>query len=56
MNAKTTAPTSTVAVATLPTAAELKDKIIRHLHGTLGTDVNKASPQAWWRADLCCGQ
>ncbi|MDZ7901232.1 MAG: hypothetical protein U5L01_01200 [Rheinheimera sp.] len=39
-----------VAVAKLPTAAELKEKIIRHLYGTLGTDVNKASPQAWWRA------
>jgi glycogen phosphorylase len=29
---------------------QLKDKIVRHLHATLGTDVNKASPQAWWRA------
>ncbi|SEH88684.1 starch phosphorylase [Rheinheimera pacifica] len=29
---------------------QLKDQIIRHLHSTLGTDVNKASPQAWWRA------
>lgn len=48
MNPTTTE--TTVAVATLPLAAELKDRIIRHLHGTLGTDVNKASPQAWWRA------
>ena len=32
-----------VAVAKLPTAAELKEKIIRHLYGTLGTDVNKAT-------------
>ena len=29
---------------------QLKEQIIRHLHSTLGTDVNKASPQAWWRA------
>lgn len=29
---------------------QLKQLIIRHLHGTLGTDVNKASPKAWWRA------
>ena len=29
---------------------QLKDKIVRHLHATLGTDVNKASPKAWWRA------
>lgn len=29
---------------------QLKDQIVRHLHSTLGTDVNKASPQAWWRA------
>ena len=26
---------------------QLKEQIIRHLHSTLGTDVNKASPQAW---------
>ncbi|MGP9801077.1 glycogen/starch/alpha-glucan phosphorylase [Rheinheimera sp. NSM] len=29
---------------------QLKEQIIRHLHSTLGTDVNKASPQAWWSA------
>ncbi|MBU1311976.1 MAG: glycogen/starch/alpha-glucan phosphorylase [Gammaproteobacteria bacterium] len=29
---------------------QLKDNIVRHLHASLGTDVNKASPQAWWRA------
>ncbi|MDX3775611.1 glycogen/starch/alpha-glucan phosphorylase [Chromatiaceae bacterium AAb-1] len=29
---------------------QLKERIIRHLHSTLGTDINKASPQAWWRA------
>lgn len=29
---------------------QLKEQIVRHLHSTLGTDVNKASPQAWWRA------
>lgn len=41
--------TATTSVATL-TTEQLKDKIIRHLHASLGTDVNKASPQAWWRA------
>jgi len=29
---------------------QLKESIIKHLHSTLGTDVNKASHQAWWRA------
>ena len=47
---KTPSSQRTVAVAALPSAAELKERIIRHLHGSLGTDVNKASPQAWWRA------
>tara|TARA_R110002126_G_scaffold38993_19_gene116058 strand:+ start:10574 stop:13066 length:2493 start_codon:yes stop_codon:yes gene_type:complete len=36
-------------VVTLSTE-QLKDIIVRHLHASLGTDVNKASPQAWWRA------
>ena len=35
---------------TAPGTEQLKDNIVRHLHATLGTDVNKASPQAWWRA------
>ncbi|WP_333608199.1 glycogen/starch/alpha-glucan phosphorylase [Arsukibacterium sp.] len=29
---------------------QLKEKIVKHLHSSLGTDVNKASSQAWWRA------
>ncbi len=29
---------------------QLKERIVKHLHSTLGTDINKASPQAWWRA------
>jgi len=41
---------ASVAIAELPTTEQLKSEIIKHLHGTLGTDVNKASPQAWWRA------
>ncbi len=39
-----------MAIADLPSTEELKNSIIKHLHGSLGTDVNKASPQAWWRA------
>jgi starch phosphorylase len=44
--------TSTASAAsTANTATEqLKESIIKHLHSTLGTDVNKASHQAWWRA------
>jgi starch phosphorylase len=41
---------ASVAIADLPSTEELKNSIIKHLHGSLGTDVNKASPQAWWRA------
>ncbi|WP_337843521.1 glycogen/starch/alpha-glucan phosphorylase [Rheinheimera sp.] len=41
---------ATGAVAHLPTSDELKNSIVRHLHGTLGTDINKASRQAWWSA------
>ncbi|WP_198411269.1 glycogen/starch/alpha-glucan phosphorylase [Marinimicrobium alkaliphilum] len=29
---------------------DLKEKILTHLHVSLGTDRNKASRQAWWRA------
>lgn len=29
---------------------QLKQNIVKHLHSSLGTDVNKASSQAWWRA------
>lgn len=45
-----TAVTAPVAVDKIPNATEMKELIIRHLHNTLGTDVNKASRQAWWRA------
>ncbi|MFC4654304.1 MULTISPECIES: glycogen/starch/alpha-glucan phosphorylase [Rheinheimera] len=41
---------ATGAVAHLPTSDDLKNSIVRHLHGTLGTDINKASRQAWWSA------
>lgn len=41
--------TEATSVARLNTE-QLKDNIVRHLHASLGTDVNKASPQAWWRA------
>lgn len=50
MNASSGSSTANRAVAQRPDAAHLKESIIRHLHSTLGTDVNKASPQAWWRA------
>lgn len=41
--------------ATSPDALQLdkdglKDAIVRHLHGTLGTDENKANNHAWWKA------
>ncbi len=29
---------------------QMRENIVRHLHVSLGTDINKASPQAWWRA------
>lgn len=32
------------------TTEQLKERIIKHLHSTLGTDANKAGQQAWWRA------
>ena len=50
MNAKVATASETTAVGQRPNAIELKERIVRHLHSTLGTDVNKASPQAWWRA------
>lgn len=50
MNAKVATAPETTAVGQRPNAIELKERIVRHLHSTLGTDVNKASPQAWWRA------
>ncbi|MCC5824741.1 glycogen/starch/alpha-glucan phosphorylase [Alkalimonas sp.] len=49
MTKKTTSKKPTSASLQL-TAEQLKERIVRHLHATLGTDVNKASPQAWWRA------
>jgi starch phosphorylase len=44
--------TSTAKAASAANTAteQLKQSIIKHLHSTLGTDVNKASHQAWWRA------
>ncbi|EIW90609.1 glycogen/starch/alpha-glucan phosphorylase [Alishewanella agri BL06] len=44
--------TSTAKAANAANTAteQLKESIIKHLHSTLGTDVNKASHQAWWRA------
>ncbi len=32
------------------TAKGMRQKILNHLHGTLGTYEEKASPQAWWKA------
>lgn len=32
------------------TAEQFKDSIIKHLHGTFGTDANKASNRSWWNA------
>ncbi|WP_290609867.1 glycogen/starch/alpha-glucan phosphorylase [Arsukibacterium sp. UBA3155] len=42
--------TSPKAAASGATTEQLKQNIIKHLHSSLGTDVNKASSQAWWRA------
>ncbi|OCW96091.1 glycogen/starch/alpha-glucan phosphorylase [Alishewanella sp. HH-ZS] len=42
--------TASAAKAANTAAEQLKESIIKHLHSTLGTDVNKASHQAWWRA------
>lgn len=50
MKKSTSKAKASVAIAALPSTEELKNSIIKHLHGSLGTDVNKASPQAWWRA------
>lgn len=50
MKKTTSKAKASVAIADLPSTEELKNSIIKHLHGSLGTDVNKASPQAWWRA------
>lgn len=32
------------------TAEQFKESIISHLHGTFGTDANKASGRSWWNA------
>ena len=50
MKKTTSKAKASMAIADLPSTEELKNSIIKHLHGSLGTDVNKASPQAWWRA------
>lgn len=50
MKKTTSKAKASVAIADLPSTEELKNSIIKHLHGSLGTDVNKANPQAWWRA------
>lgn len=42
--------TASVAKAANTATEQIKESIIKHLHSTLGTDVNKASHQAWWRA------
>lgn len=42
--------TASAAKAANTATEQLKESIIKHLHSTLGTDVNKASHQAWWRA------
>jgi starch phosphorylase len=44
------ASTTTSAVIDGASTEQLKQNIIKHLHSSLGTDVNKASSQAWWRA------
>lgn len=31
-------------------AEQFKESIIKHLHGTFGTDANKASKRSWWNA------
>lgn len=45
---KTTTATPAAAAATA--TEQLKERIVKHLHSTLGTDLNKANHQAWWRA------
>lgn len=42
--------TASAAKAANTATEQIKESIIKHLHSTLGTDVNKASHQAWWRA------
>ncbi|WP_445424658.1 glycogen/starch/alpha-glucan phosphorylase [Alishewanella sp. HL-SH06] len=43
--------TTSKAASSAATATEqLKERIVKHLHSTLGTDLNKANHQAWWRA------
>ncbi len=32
------------------TSEQFKDSILKHLNGTHGTDVNKASHRSWWKA------
>lgn len=38
-----------MAIGTI-TPTEFKQSIVKHLHSTFGTDINKASQKAWWNA------
>lgn len=42
--------TAKAATASVTATEQLKERIVKHLHSTLGTDLNKANHQAWWRA------
>lgn len=42
--------TAKAAGAAVTATEQLKERIVKHLHSTLGTDLNKANHQAWWRA------
>lgn len=42
--------TAKAAAAAVTATEQLKERIVKHLHSTLGTDLNKANHQAWWRA------
>lgn len=42
--------TAKTAQAAVTATEQLKERIVKHLHSTLGTDLNKANHQAWWRA------
>lgn len=42
--------TAKTAAAVSTATEQLKERIVKHLHSTLGTDLNKANHQAWWRA------
>lgn len=42
--------TAKASTASVTATEQLKERIVKHLHSTLGTDLNKANHQAWWRA------